>query len=176
MGPRGWWQRYGLAVPGSRGKVRHLLADRARDGAQSTTSSLSMCLPALDLMDFDVGWEQVTGVYQRAREATVAQLAQQLIDRRGETNDLCRMIHGYLDEKFKALPGFAGSGRRRSNSRMRVNIARKASPKYLRVRYSHNMANDTDGHILLPIERSVSGEAWRKRDIRCIAGKDNMRF
>jgi NTE family protein len=117
----------------------------------------------LKLLDFDASWEKVRPVYERAREAARATMAGDLIDRPREMRDLCRMMHGFLAGPSGAL-------------RLRINIVRQVSPKYLRVQFSYNMDTDADDSIFIPFDRSISGEAWESKRIICRVGPANMRF
>jgi NTE family protein len=117
----------------------------------------------IDLLAFDADWETVSKIYDAARESARDALARSLVLNPQIFNGLCEVIYNALTTRAQ-------------DRRIRVNIVRRVSPRYLRIQFNYGMEDDADDIALLPITRTISGEAWKEKKIICRTGLANMKF
>jgi hypothetical protein len=111
----------------------------------------------------DADWETVSKIYDAARESARDALARSLVLNPQIFNGLCEVIYNALTTRAQ-------------DRRIRVNIVRRVSPRYLRIQFNYGMEDDADDIALLPITRTISGEAWKEKKIICRTGLANMKF
>jgi NTE family protein len=123
----------------------------------------------IDLLAFDADWETVSTIYDAAHESARDVLAKSLVLNPQIFNGICKVIYdGLTARALQMTPP--------QERRIRVNIVRRVSPRYLRIQFNYGMGYDADDIALLPIARTISGEAWKEKKIICRSGPGNMKF
>ncbi len=123
-----------------------------------------LALPTeIDLLDFDLSAEKVARQVEQVARAVGVRLDKRLSRLPQLYDDACEVTQALTLDLLDVNPGAPNTG-----GRVRVSVGRleRGFVRSLRMSYSVGYENDADEALLMPLDGSVAGLAWREGDSR----------
>lgn len=144
--------------------VRTTLSGSAELNVRVAGPAEQLALPTrLDLLDFDVSPEAAAREVREVATATGLRLDKRLFRLPEIYRNACQVAQALALDGLGLTPGGAGNA-----PRVRVAVGRleRGYCKSLRMSHSVGFDTDPDEYMLVPLEGSVAGAAWRNRESR----------
>ena len=144
--------------------IRTALSGSAELNVRVAGPAEQLALPTrLDLLDFDVSRDTAAREVREVASATGLRLDKRLFRLPEIYRNACQVAQVLALDGLGLTQGVAGDA-----PRVRVSVGRleRGYTRSLRMSHSVGYEGDPDEHMLLPLEGSVAGAAWRNRESR----------